>query len=432
MIEEGDMNRSRISRIKAREILDSKGRPMVEVDVWTEDGFFGQSASPCGTSVGKYEAAILRDGGKRFGGLGVQRAVKNVDEVIGPALCGKSVFEQKTIDQLMIELDATPNKSRLGANAIYGASVAVARAAAQSLGLPLYRYLGEEKTKTLPLPMFNMINGGPYSNALGEFQEFLLVPASAKTYAEALRMGVEVFYQVESVIKRRYGQNRLHFGHSAGYGAPVEDPAEIIEILLAAVDETGYKGMFKIGLDCAASHFYNSEKGLYRFGGKDVTREEIIQFLEGLAETYPLLIVEDPLNEDDFEGFAEITKRLDTIVIGDDLFATNLNRLKKGSSLGAANAMIFKPNMVGTLTEAMDTAAFAKEQGYLVVPSSRAGGSVDDPIPDLAVAIGASLGKFGAPQSGERTTYHNRLLKIEEDIREGVTLPSQDLLGKKA
>jgi len=411
-----------ISAIKAREILDSRGRPMVEVDIWTHQGVMGRSASPCGTSVGKYEASILRDGGKRMGGLGVQQAVKNVTEIIGPTVLGKSVFDQQAIDDLMIQLDGTPHKSRLGANAIYGVSVATARAAASTLGLPLYRYLGGEKALHIPMPVFNMINGGPYSNGVVEFQEFLLIPAAATTYAGAQRMGVEIFYQIGPVLRRRYPQKDIHFGHSAGYAAPVDDPAEVIEILLEAAESAGYKGKVKIGLDCAASHFYDEKEGCYHFRGRKTSSTELIRFLEQLAQSYPLTFIEDPLQEDDFKGFSEITKRLSPIlIVGDDLFVNQIERLKQGVSLRAANAMIFKPNMVGTLSEAMDTARYAQEHHYWVIPSSRAGGSVDDPIPDLAIAVGARLAKFGAPQSGERTTYQNHLLRTEEELGSSAT-----------
>ena len=412
------MEDTKISTIKAREILDSKGRPMVEVDVWTKSGSMGRGASPCGTSVGKYEAFILRDGGKRYGGLGVQRAVKNVTEIIFPALRGRNVREQHIIDHVMIELDGTQDKSHLGANAIYSTSIAVAQAAANSLGLPLYRYLKGGGAFSLPIPMFNVINGGPYSGTNVEFQEFLLVPTTAENYSRALRMGVEVFYQIRTTIEKRYGRKCLQFGHSAGYAAPVEEPAEILEILLEATEAAGYGGMFKIGLDCAASHFFDKKRGCYNFKGKQIIRDEMIQFLEDLTKSYPLFMIEDPLDEDDFEGYAEITKQLKTWIAGDDLFVTNLERLEKGITLKAANAMIFKPNMVGTLSEALDTATCAKEHGYFVIPSCRAGGGADDPIPDIAVAINAPLVKFGAPQTGERTSYQNRLLRIEEELGE--------------
>ena len=412
------MKNTKISSIKSREVLDSKGRPMVEVDVWCSDGSMGRGASPCGTSVGSHEAFVLRDSGKRFGGLGVQKAVKNVREIISPCLIGKEVQDQRLIDNLMVELDNTPNKSRLGGNAIYSVSIAVARAAANSLSLPLYRYLGDAEAYTLPIPAFNMINGGIYGNQYIELQEFLLVPTVAHSYAEAWRMSVEVFYKLNQVIKGRYGQKYIQTGHSAGYAAPINDPPEIIEILLQAVDEAGYGGLFKIGLDCAASHFYDSQKGYYIFRGKNTSRGEMIQFLNNLTQAYPIFMIEDPLYEEDFEGFAEMTKNMNILISGDDLFATNIDRLKKGINSSAANAIVLKPNMVGTISEALDTASWANKHGYVIIPSIRAGGSVDDPIPDIAVAVSAPLMKCGAPRSGERTTCQNRLLHIEEELGE--------------
>jgi len=409
---------SKISAIKAREILDSRGRPMVEVDVWTADGSMGRGSSPCGTSVGSHEAFVLRDGGKRFGGIGVKKAVQNVTEVISRALIGRNVNDQRGIDKLMIELDGTTDKSHLGANAIYSVSIAVARAAAHSLGLPLYRYIGGAGVGSLPIPMFNMINGGPYSDAQVEFQEFSMIPTSAGSYSEALRMGVEVFSEVPKRIEERYGRQRVRAGHSGGYAAPVNEPAELFEILMEAAEAAGYGNMFSFHLDCAASHFYDRKRASYHFRGKEVSREEMIQFLQDLVHSYPLLIVEDPLDEDDFEGYAEMTKRVNVFVAGDDLFVTNMERLKKGISLGAGNAMVFKPNMIGTLSEALDTVHYAKAHGYLIVPSSRVGGSIDDPIPEIAVAISAPLVKFGAPRTGERTNYQNRLLRIEEEFGE--------------
>lgn len=421
------MRDPKISGIKAREILDSKARPMVEVDVWTTDDSIGRGASPCGTSVGRHEAFVLRNGGKRFGGLGVQQAVRNVTEVIGPAILGKSVYEQHMIDHLMIELDGTSNKSRLGANAIYSVSIAVARAAANSLQLPLYRYLGGPGVHLLPVPMFNMINGGDYSNTHVEFQEFILVPTGADRYTEALRMGVEVFFKLDETIKKRYGHHSLRMGSSAGYAAPTNEPAEILETLLDAVEAAGYKGMFKVGLDCAASHFYDEERVCYNFKGKQKSRSEIIQFLADLAKSYPLFMIEDPLNENDFEGFAEITKRLNLLIVGDDLFVTNIERLKRGIQIGAANAILLKPNMIGTLSEAMDAAQYAKEHSYCIVASGRAGGGVDDPIPEIAVAIGAPLVKFGAPRTGERIAKQNYLIRIEEELGESGRFSGLDI-----
>jgi enolase len=419
-----------ITHVKAREILDSKARPMVEVDVWTAGDVMGRGASPCGTSVGRHEAFVVRDGGTRYGGLGVQRAVRNVLEVIGPALQGRGVLDQRAIDELLIGLDGTPDKSRLGANAVYSVSIAVARAAAAARRVPLYRHLGGPEPCRLPVPMFNMINGGTVAATRMEFQEFLLIPATAQRYSEALRVGVEVYAALGELIIRRYGKERLTTGSSAGYGAPSNDAAEILEILLQAAEGAGYGGQCRVGLDCAASHFYDAEAGCYQFRGKAVGREELIAYLESLAESYALFVIEDPLEEDDFDGFAEITRRLRTVIVGDDLFVTNLERLKRGVAMGAANAMILKPNMVGTISEALDATRFAQAHGYQVVGSGRAGGSIDDPIPDIAVAVGAPLVKFGAPRTGERLGKQNCLLRIEEELGASACFAGREIFGR--
>lgn len=423
------MKATKIAAVRAREILDSKGRPMVEVDVWTADGSMGRGASPCGTSTGKYEAVVLRDGGSRYGGLGVQKAVDHVNRQIAPLLLGKSVTEQEEIDRLMIDLDGTADKSRLGANAIYSVSIAVARAAACSTGQSLYRYLGGEKEYLLPVPMFNMINGRNASGSVTAFQEFLLIPVGAETYSEALRIGVEVFSRLGGVIQKRYGSESLQIGTSAGYAAPTKEPAELLDLLLEAAAEAGYGETCRVGLDCAASQFYLPKEDCYRFQGTRMLRSDLLEMLQKLAQKYPLLLIEDPLHEDDFEGFAEITRRIDRLIVGDDLFVTNLERLKKGVSMRAANAMILKPNMVGTLTEAMEAARFAKNHGYQVIGSGRAGGGIDDPIPDIAVALGAPLVKFGAPRSGERIGKQNVLLRIEEELGKSAPFAGSLLFG---
>ena len=412
-------------------MLDSKGRPMVEVDVLTSSGAFGRGSAPCGTSVGKHEAFVLRDGGKRFDGLGVKKAVRNVTDVIAPALLGEKILDQRAIDERMIELDGTPNKSRLGANSIYSVSVAVARAAADDAGLPLFRHLAGEGLRYLPVPAFNVINGGPYSDTSVEFQEFLLLPASANTYAEALRMGVEVFYEVNRTIEKRYGKNRARSGHYGGYAAPVDDPFQIVQCLLDAVQDAGYGGKFQVGLDCAASHFYDEKRRIYRLRKKELTRADMIAYLESLTKSFPIFFIEDPLEEDDFDGFAEITARSGALIVGDDLFVTNLERLKQGIAKGAADAMLFKPNMVGTLTEAIDTAKYATAHGCHVIPSSRGGGTVDDPITDISLAICAPFAKFGAPRTGERTNYQNNMLRMEEEMGESVRLFDLGEIEKK-
>jgi enolase len=411
------MKNSAITEIRARELLDSRGRPMVEVDVVTAGEIVGTAAAPCGSSVGSHEVTVLRDGNKRYAGLGVRKAVKNVTDVIAPALSGWDVFDQPGVDRAMINLDGTPNKSLLGANAIYSVSLAVARAAAQVSGLPLYRYLGGVQATVLPRPMFNMINGGQYGSVHMPIQEFLLIPSTVTTYGEALRCSVEVFYHLAQVIEQRFGEDHLFIGESMGYGAPSEDPAVIIETLLEAVAGAGYAGAFRVGLDCAASHFYAADSARYLVSGEKVARAEWVERLDKLVRAYDLLSIEDPLQEDDWEGFAEVTRRWpELIVVGDDLFVTSVERLRQGVALGAGNAMVFKPNMVGTLSEAMDAARFARAHGFTLVPSGRAGGTQDDPIPEIAVAVGAPLAKCGAPRSGERTAHHNRLLRIEEEL----------------
>jgi len=405
-----------IVELKAREILDSKARPIVEVDVRTADGAVGRGSSPCGTSVGSHEAFVLRDGGRRYGGLGVRQAVRNVTEVIAPALAGRSVANQQQIDALLIELDGTPNKSRLGVNAIYSVSIAAARAGAAALQMPLYRYLGGPAPCGLPVPIFNMINGGHYAGADMAIQEFHVIPATAQCYSEALQMGVEIYAALGAVIPRRYGKDRLFVGPSAGYGAPASDPAEILEVLLEATEVAGYGGQCRLGLDCAASEFYDSDTGRYQWCGTSMVREELAGVLERLAGAYQLFMIEDPLEEDDFEGFAAITRRIPAIIVGDDLFVTNLERVKRGAAVGAANAMILKPNMVGTISEAVSAVRYAQTHGYRVIGSGRAGGTIDDPITDIAVAVGAPLVKFGAPRTGERLGKHNAMLRIEEEL----------------
>jgi len=401
---------------KAREVLDSKARPMVEVDVWTSEGVMGRGSSPCGTSVGRHEAVVLRDGGTRYGGLGVRQAVRNVQEVIFPAIKGESILDQRRLDDRMIELDGTPNKARLGANAIYSTSVAVARAAAASVRQPLFRYLGGEGARCLPVPMFNVVNGGTYGVVRMEIQEFLLIPVGAETYAEAQRMGVETFAALDMILERRYGKERLGSGSYAGHAAPTNEPSEVLDCVLDAVRVAGYEGTCRLGLDCASSHFFDSQGGFYRFQGREATREDLIRYFEALSASYNLLLIEDPLEEDDFEGFAEITKRISSHVIGDDFFVNNLERLKRGVAVKAASGMVLKPNMVGTISEALTAARYAADHGYVVVGSCRAGGTVDDPIPEVSVAAGATLVKLGAPRTGERVNLQNCLLRVEEEL----------------
>ncbi len=417
------MTGSKISDIRAREILDSKGIPMVEVDVLTSNGSLGRGSSPCGVSVGSHEAVVLRDGDERYQGLGVQKAIKHVTDIIFPALRGADVSQQHTIDNIVIELDGTPDKSKLGANAIYSVSIAVARAAANSLGIPLYQHLNDAETYTMPVPIFNMVNGGTYGDHIIDFQEFLLLPTGAGSYPDALRMGAEIFYRLEGIIAKRYGRQRLQIGKGAGWAAPVNDPAQIFEVLLEAASIAGYRDEVKVGLDCAASQLHDKAEGCYRVKGSRVNRGDLIERLTELAEAYPLCLIEDPLDEDDFEGHASLTERLNILITGDDLFVTNLDRLKKGMALKAANSIVIKPNMVGTISEALQTAAYAETHNYRIIPGGRSGGCVDDPIPDIAVAAGAPLVKFGAPRAGEKINKYNRLLQIQDELGKAAVFP---------
>ena len=411
------MNEDKIVKVFGRELLDSKGRPMVEVEVECAGGAVGQAAAPCGTSVGSYEAFVLRDHNARYGGLGTRKAVRNVQGLIATELLGKSVCDQEKIDKLLTEIDGTPDKKRLGANAIYSTSVAVARAAAKVKNVPLFKHLVEKNDYCLPIPMFNVVNGGVYGDVSCSVQEFMLIPTSAESFSEAYRMGVEVFYQIKKVIEQEPGSNLVLIGNSLGHAAPYSDASQNIDVLLRAIEEAGYKGQFEIGLDCAATHFYNTSEGFYEFQGSKYSQREIMDYWLALVDRYSLLFIEDPFHEDAFEAFLEITRETDAIIAGDDLFVTNEERLKRGINMTACNSIVFKPNMIGTVSEALQVATLAAENNYEIIPSIRSGGGVDDPIADFAVALGARLIKCGAPRSGERTMIQNYLLRLEEKMR---------------
>jgi enolase len=422
------MKNNRIESLKAREVLNNKGQPVLEVDVVAGDGRVGRASASSGVSAGSHEAFILTDGGARFGGMGVLKAIAVVDEVIGPALIGRDPCDQRTIDTVMLDLDGTPDKSKLGGNTICSVSMAVARLGADVAGLPLYRHLGGEDRTRLPVPMFNPLNGGPFSTSPADFQEFQLTPVGAPSFAEAMRMGVEVFLHLPEVIRKRHGAEALKPGHLAGYGAPSAEPGAVVETLLAAVGEAGYEGRFLVSFDCAASHLFDAASGTYRMAFGHMDTDGLIAYLDDLSRAYPVFLLEDPLDENDFEGFARLNARTDAMVCGDDLFVNDLERLKKGVELDAAGAMIFKPNMIGSVTEALDAATFATANGIEVIPSLRAQTAENDPIASLAVATGARLMKVGAPQSGERTRQQNALLRIEEDLGGGAAILSADVM----
>lgn len=429
-LDEGkQMGSFEITKIKAREILDSQGRPMVEVDVVTKEGILGRAGAPCGISVGKYEASVLRDNDERYNGLGVTRAVRNINEIVASTLIGKDVTAQREIDELLINLDGTENKSKLGVNAILSLSFAVAEAAAAALHLPVYRYIGGTNSHTLPVPMFNVVNGGPYSASDLDFQEHMIMPLKAASFSEALRMSVEVYYELGTILRKKYGKKGIVRGHAAGYAPPIANSTEVFDRILDSVDEAGYAGKFVLCLDSAASHIYNVQKKKFTFSGREVTRDDLFDFYSDLKSAYPIFSIEDPLDEDDFEGHAELTRKLGIQIVGDDLFATNIQRLKKGISIHAGNALILKPNQIGTLTETFDVARLAIANSYEVIPSMRAG-KPEDPIADIAVALNCSQVKFGAPTTAERTWKYNQLLRIEEELGSSAEYAGKALFAK--
>ncbi len=411
-----------ITAIVAREILDSRGNPTVEVDVYTPVAM-GRAAVPSGASTGTHEALELRDGGKRFHGKGVRRAVENINKIIAPELIGMDVTLQRDIDMLMIELDGTENKSNLGANAILGVSLAVAKAAANTLGLPLYQYIGGTNAYVLPVPMSNVINGGVHAGNDLDFQEFMIMPVGAKSFREAIQMVSETYHTLKKILMEKYGKLAVNVGDEGGFAPPMKEVTEPLEALVKAIEETGYKVGDEIAfaLDAASSEFYNAEKDRYTVGGKEYTREELIDLYKELVSTYPIVSIEDPMHEEDFEGFALVTKELGKKIqiVGDDLFVTNVKRLRKGIEMGAANALLLKVNQIGTLSEAIDAAYLAFRAGYGVVVSHRSGETEDATIADLAVAINAGQIKTGAPARSDRNAKYNQLIRIEEEL-EGI------------
>jgi len=406
----------KIKDVKAREILDCRGEPTLQVEVITEGGVTGVADVPSGRSRGSYEAFELRDEGDRYRGKGVLKAIRNVNEIIAPTLRGRDVRRQREIDMLLVELDGTENKSRLGGNAIVGVSLAVAKTAANVLGIPLYRYIGGVNAHILPIPILDLIEGGRLAASSLDFQEHQAIPIGAKSFSEAIRLGLEVYYKLGEILESRYGKYSLNVGVEGGY-APhgMRDPREALEVILKAIEELGYQDVFVLGLDCAATHLYNKKTKKYSLMGRELTREELMDFYEDLISTYPVKSIEDPLEEDDFEGFAQLTRELNIQVIGDDLFATNIKRLRKGIEMKAANAILLKVNQAGTLSEALDVAELAFRSGYAVIVSERSGQTADTWLADLAVALNAGQIKTGVTRS-ERTAQYNRLLVIEEEL----------------
>jgi len=414
---------STIERVTAREILDSRGNPTLEVEVKLVGGTMGRAAVPSGASTGKHEAVELRDGDKsRFGGLGVLKAVVNVNQTIASALIGTPVTDQATIDHNLIQLDGTDNKSRLGANAILGTSLAVAHAAANLLGMPLYRYLGWG-TYTLPVPMLNILNGGKHAANSTDFQEFMVVPAGADSFSHALQIGTEVYHSLKKVLKEKGLDTNV--GDEGGFAPSLPSNHQAVEAVLAAIEKAGYepgKDCF-IALDPAASEFCKDKKYVLDREGVSLTTEQMVEYYVNWVSQYPIISIEDGMAEDDWEGWQLLTAKLGekVLLVGDDLYVTNVDRLSKGIKLKASNAILIKPNQIGTLTETIAAVEMAQQAGWTAVISHRSGETEDTTIADLAVGLATGLIKAGAPCRSERTTKYNRLLRIEEELEEEAT-----------
>jgi len=406
--------RFEIKDIVAREVIDSRGNPTVEVEVITKGKGYGSAIVPSGASTGTHEALELRDKEQRFGGKGVLIAVENVNSIIRPEIVGYDARMQREIDTIMIELDGTPNKSRLGANAILAVSLAVAKAAAATAKIPLYKYLGGFNSYIMPVPMMNVINGGKHAGNDLDLQEFMIMPVGATSIAEAVRMGSEVYHVLKNVIMEKYGKNAVNVGDEGGFAPPLKTSREALDLLTESVKKAGYENEIVFALDAAASEFYKD--GYYYVEGKKMTREELLDYYKALVDEYPIVSIEDPFHEEDFEGFAMITKELDIQIVGDDLFVTNVERLRKGIEMKAANALLLKVNQIGTLSEAVDAAQLAFRNGYGVVVSHRSGETEDTTIADLAVALNSGQIKTGAPARGERTAKYNQLIRIEQEL----------------
>ncbi|HET7327001.1 MAG TPA: phosphopyruvate hydratase [Nocardioidaceae bacterium] len=407
-----------IDAVGAREILDSRGNPTIEVEVALDDGTIARAAVPSGASTGQFEAMELRDGDDRYGGKGVEKAVGGVLDVLGPLLVGMDVAEQRLVDQAMLDRDGTANKSSLGANAILGASLAVARAAADSAELPLYRYVGGANAHVLPVPMLNILNGGAHADSDVDIQEFMIAPVGAATFREALQQGAEVYHALKSVLKDRGLATGL--GDEGGFAPHLPSNRDALDLIAAAVDRAGLKlgDDIVLALDVAASEFYDGKAGRYRFEGTEKTAEQLTAYYADLVDAYPLVSIEDPLDEEDWDGWKAITARLGETVqlVGDDLFVTNVERLQRGITESCGNALLVKVNQIGTLTETLDSVALAQRSGFGCMMSHRSGETEDTTIADLAVATNCGQIKTGAPARSERVAKYNQLLRIEEDL----------------
>ena len=427
---------SAIIDLLAREILDSRGNPTVEVEILTEDGFFGRAAVPSGASTGKYEAVELRDGDKtRYLGKGVQKACENIEEIIADHIIGEDVFDQRYIDQMLIDLDGTPNKNKLGANAILGVSLAVAKAAAEEAGLPLYRYVGGANAHVLPVPMMNILNGGAHADNGIDFQEFMIIPVGADRFSEGLRMGVEVFHHLKGVLKSKgYSTN---VGDEGGFAPNMKSNVEAIETVLQAIEKAGYVPGedIMIAMDAASSEFFNEEENVYHFKkstGDKLTPADMVTFWTDWSKKYPIFSIEDGMAEDDWDGWKQLTKSIGKRIqlVGDDLFVTNTVRLQQGIDKAIANSILIKVNQIGTLTETINAVNLATRHSYTSVMSHRSGETEDTTIADLAVALNTGQIKTGSASRSDRIAKYNQLLRIEDELGDTAFYPGKSLLTK--
>lgn len=422
-----------IEEIRARQIFDSRGNPTVEVDVITENGVMGRAAVPSGASTGEYEAVELRDGDKKnFMGKGVLKAVANVNDIIAPELIGFDIFDQKSVDEIMIELDGTPNKSKLGANAILGVSLAVAKAAAVETGQPLYRYIGGVAANTLPVPMMNIINGGSHADNSIDFQEFMIMPVGAKTFSEALKMGTEVFHHLAKVLKGRGLSTNV--GDEGGFAPNLKSNVEGIEVILEAIENAGYKAGddIMIAFDAAASEFYDKEEGVYHLKwstGEKLSSQQLVDLWADWVEKYPIVSIEDGMDENDWDGWKLLTEAIGhkCQLVGDDLFVTNVEKLQQGIDQDIANAILIKFNQIGTLSETIDAVNLGKKNKYKSVMSHRSGETEDVTIADLAVALNTGQIKTGSLSRTDRIAKYNQLLRIEEELGDQAYFPGKDM-----
>ena len=421
---------SPIADIRARQILDSRGNPTVEVDVRLESGALGRAAVPSGASTGQFEAVELRDGGAEWLGKGITRAVRNVDDELAPVLRGSDPGDQAAIDRRLVELDGTENKGRLGANAILGVSLATAKAAAADAGVPLYRWVGGDGARVLPVPMLNVVNGGAHARNSLDLQEFMVVPGGAETFSEGLRIAVEVFHTLKKLLDERGLSTAV--GDEGGFAPDLGSSEETIEVVLEAAERAGHRDRIAIALDPAMTELY--EVGTYRFEGREASSEDLPEFWSGLVDRFPIVSIEDGAGEEDWDAWKALTERLGdrTQLVGDDLFVTNVERLRRGIESGVANSILLKVNQIGTLTETLEAIELARSAGYTAVISHRSGETEDTTIADLAVATNAGQIKTGAPSRTDRTAKYNQLLRIEGELGAGAEYPGWNAFPRRS